>query len=88
MAWAQGNLSDLERRWPAAWRQVPGLRSTEAVPTRRRDEDGKLLYELELGKGDVGGSVSPGVSELVGDAAVGKLAEPLSGNGAPQNGSA
>jgi len=22
----------------------------EAVPTRRRDEDGKLLYEFELGK--------------------------------------
>ncbi len=60
----------------------------EAVPTRRRDEDGKLLYEFELGEGDVGGSVSPGVSELVGNAAVGKPAELLSGNGAPQNGSA
>ena len=57
----------------------------EAVPSRRRDEDGKLLYELELGKGDVGGSVSPGVPEPIGNAAVGKLAEPLGGNGAPQN---
>ncbi len=61
---------------------------TEAVPTRRRDEDGKLFYEFELGEDDVGGSVSPGVSELVGNAAVGKPAEPLSGNGAPQNVSA
>jgi hypothetical protein len=60
----------------------------EAVPTRRRDEDGKLLHELELGEGDVGGSVSPGMPEPVGDAAVGKLAEPLGGNGASQNVSA
>ncbi len=26
MAWAQGILNDLERRWPATWRQVPVVR--------------------------------------------------------------
>ena len=61
---------------------------SEAVPARGGYEHGELLYELELGEGDVGGAVSPGMPEPVGDAAVGKLAEPLSGNGAPQNVSA
>ncbi len=54
------------------------------MPTRRRDKDGKLFYELELGEGNVGGAVSPGVSELVGNAAVGELAEPRTGASSPR----
>ena len=88
MAWAQGIPNDPERRWPPPGARCQNSVVAEAVPTRRRDEDGKLLYELELGKGDVSGSVSPRVSELVGNAAVGKPAEPLSGNGGSGNVSA
>jgi hypothetical protein len=35
-------------------------------------ENGELLYELELGKGNVDGSITRWVSELVGNAAVGR----------------
>ncbi len=42
MAWAQGILSDLERRWPATWRQAPGLRGRNAARFKPPSPDGQV----------------------------------------------